>query len=428
MKVSIIIPTKNNADILERCLESIHNLDYPKDEVEVIIVDGHSTDGTVEIAKKYRCRVVYEDVGTIGGARNIGVEHSRGDYIVIVFTDADCVADRDWLKNLIREFKDESVASVGGPNITPRDDTEFAKRVGVVLEFLSKPGPRYVFSADKIVEIHHNPTCNSAYRKAILQEVGGFNPRLITCDDEELDYRIRKRGYKILFTPYAKVYHYKRPTWKRFAKMAWNYGVGRRQVIKHERNMGKGAAIQSLFKRVREEVADIIVTLDADGRHDPNEIPLLINTMIETGADIVIRSRFLSKETMNKVPTSRRVGNKILNIVTSVKDVIDTQSGFRAHSRRVIESIRPTEMGFAVDSEILYKTSELGLKIVEVPVGVEYRVPRASKRGPVLHALDVLLGMVKTPLHETSIALLWPARCNLFSDSFDIRINTYSPV
>jgi len=237
MKVSIIIPTKNNADILERCLESIHNLDYPKDEVEVIIVDGHSTDGTVEVAKKYGCRVVYEDVGTIGGARNIGVEHSRGDYIV--FTDADCVADRDWLKNLIREFKDESVASVGGPNITPRDDTEFAKRVGVVLEFLSKPGPRYVFSADKIVEIHHNPTCNSAYRKAILQEVGGFNPRLITCDDEELDYRIRKRGYKILFTPYAKVYHYRRPTWKRFAKMAWNYGIGRGQTIKLHKEMAR---------------------------------------------------------------------------------------------------------------------------------------------------------------------------------------------
>jgi len=95
--------------------------------------------------------------------------------------------------------------------------------------------------------------------------------------------------------------------------------------------------------------------------------------MIETGADIVIGGRFLSKETMNKVPTSRRVGSKILNIVTSVKDVIDTQSGFRAHSRRVIESIQPTEMGFAIDSEILCKISELGLKIAEVPVGVEYR-------------------------------------------------------
>jgi len=167
------------------------------------------------------------------------------------------------------------------------------------------------------------------------------------------------------------------------------------EVIRHERNMGKGAAMQSLFRRVRDEAADIVVTLDADGQHDPDEIPVLVNTMIETDADVVIGSRFLSKETMNKVPTSRRVGNRILNIVTSVKDIMDTQSGFRAYSRRAIENIRPAEMGFAVDSEILYKASKLGLKIIEAPIGVEYKVPRPSKSGAVLHALDVLLGMVK---------------------------------
>jgi GT2 family glycosyltransferase len=237
MKVSIIIPTKNNADILEKCLESIRNLDYPKGEVEVIVVDGRSTDGTVEIARKHGCKVVYEEVGTIGGARNIGAGHSSGNYIV--FTDADCIVDRDWLKNLVREFKDEKIASVGGPNITPEDDTEFAKCVGAVLEILSKPGARYAFNADKVLEVYHNPTCNSAYRRSIFQEVGGFNPKLITCDDEELDYRIRKKGYRILFTPHARVYHYRRPAWRRFAKMAWNYGVGRGQVIKLHRELGK---------------------------------------------------------------------------------------------------------------------------------------------------------------------------------------------
>ena len=236
-KVSIIIPTKNNGDILEKCLTSIQNLDYPKNKYEVIIVDGYSTDNTVEIAKKYGCKVVYENVGTIGGARNIGVKIAEGEYIV--FTDSDCVVDRDWLKNLIREFKDEKIASVGGPNITPEDDTEFAKCVGDVLKFLSTAGPRYGFYTDKVMEIYHNPTCNSAYRKSIFQEVGGFNPKLITCDDEELDYRIRKKGYKILFTPHAKVLHYRRPTWKKFAKMAWNYGIGRMQAIKLHRDMGR---------------------------------------------------------------------------------------------------------------------------------------------------------------------------------------------
>ena len=75
--ISIIIPTKNNGDILEKCLASIKNLDYPKEELEVIIVDGHSTDETVKIAKKYSCKIVYENIGTIGGARNIGVENTN---------------------------------------------------------------------------------------------------------------------------------------------------------------------------------------------------------------------------------------------------------------------------------------------------------------------------------------------------------------
>ncbi len=98
-EVSVIIPTKNNGDILEKCLSSIKNLDYPKDKIEVIIVDGHSKDATVEIAKKYGCRILYEDIGTRGGACNVGVRNAEGKFIA--FTDADCVVPKDWLTNLI---------------------------------------------------------------------------------------------------------------------------------------------------------------------------------------------------------------------------------------------------------------------------------------------------------------------------------------
>jgi glycosyltransferase involved in cell wall biosynthesis len=237
MKVSIIIPTKNNAGILEKCLKSIENLDYPKEELEVVIVDGHSEDGTVEIARKYGCRVVYESVGTIGGARNIGVRNSSGEFIV--FTDADCVAEKDWLKNLLKEFRDENIASVGGPNITPEDDSEFGKCVGDVFELLSRAGARYAYNSKEVVEIYHNPTCNSAYRREIFERFGGFNPRLVACDDEELDFRIRKAGYKIIFTPFARVYHYRKSSLKSFARMAWNYGVGRGQVIRLNREMAR---------------------------------------------------------------------------------------------------------------------------------------------------------------------------------------------
>jgi glycosyltransferase involved in cell wall biosynthesis len=167
------------------------------------------------------------------------------------------------------------------------------------------------------------------------------------------------------------------------------------EVIRHEINMGKGAAIRSLFRKAREENADVVVTLDADGQHDPDEIPILLNIMEQSGADIVVGSRFLTEEIAKKIPTYRYIGNRILTMVTSVEGILDTQSGFRIYSRRVIESIQPAEMGYAVDSEILYKASERGLKIVEVPVSVEYKVPKPSKKGPIFQALDVSLSMIK---------------------------------
>ena len=235
--ISIVIPTKNNGDILGRCLSSIEELDYPEDVVETIIVDGHSTDQTVEIAERYGCKVVYEDRGTISYARDLGVRNADGEFIA--FTDADCVVDRNWLRNLIKHFDDEKIVSVGGPNITPEDDSKFVKCVGDVLSFLSKPGARYGLDADELIEIFHNPTCNVMYRKWVLDEVGGFNHDLVTCDDEELDYRIREKGYKILYTPDAIVYHYRRPTWKKFMKQAYNYGIGRMQAIKLHSKMGR---------------------------------------------------------------------------------------------------------------------------------------------------------------------------------------------
>ena len=236
-RVSIVIPTKNEGDVLEKCLNSIRNLDYPKDKIEVIIVDGHSRDNTVELAKKYGCKVVFEEFGTRGGACNLSVRNAKGEYIA--FTDADCVVRKDWMKNLIKHFNSNEIASVGGPNITPEDDTEFAKCVGAVLSFLSKPGSRYGLNIDKVIETFHNSGCNVAYRKNAIEEAGGFNEKLVTCEDEELDYRIKEKGYKILYTPNAKVYHYRRPTWEGFYKQAYKYAIGRMQAIKLHRKIGR---------------------------------------------------------------------------------------------------------------------------------------------------------------------------------------------
>jgi glycosyltransferase involved in cell wall biosynthesis len=89
-KISVIIPVRNEAEKIERCLEAVFN--QTKKPFEVIVVDGHSTDKTVENARRFPVKVVYEDYGTVGGARQVGVKNAEGDYVA--FTGADYIPER----------------------------------------------------------------------------------------------------------------------------------------------------------------------------------------------------------------------------------------------------------------------------------------------------------------------------------------------
>jgi len=162
-------------------------------------------------------------------------------------------------------------------------------------------------------------------------------------------------------------------------------------VIRHDRNMGKGEALRSLFRAARKANADVMVTIDADGQHDPRDIPRLASVVEKGEADIVIGSRFLSK---NLIPSHRRFGNKLLNAVTST-DVTDTQSGLRAYNKAALDKIVPAEMGMGADSEILVEARRAGFKISEVPASVAYGTGRTSTHNPVFHTLDVMFTILK---------------------------------
>jgi glycosyltransferase involved in cell wall biosynthesis len=164
------------------------------------------------------------------------------------------------------------------------------------------------------------------------------------------------------------------------------------QVIRHEANSGKGDALRSLFLASRELDADIMVTMDGDGQHEAAEIPSFIDAIEAGGVDVVIGSRFIS--TKNEVPSGRKIGNKLLNVLTPA-DVTDSQSGFRAYSRRVIDSITPGERGMGVDSEIIMEASRLGFRIMEIPISVKYGIGKTSKRNALYHVLDVVSSVVK---------------------------------
>jgi len=169
-------------------------------------------------------------------------------------------------------------------------------------------------------------------------------------------------------------------------------------VIGHKRNRGYGTAIGACFTAARNRGADILVTLDGDGQHDPDEIPGLVQRIVQGKADIVIGSRFLRPTDQDRTPKLRRVGISFLTGLTEVasrRSFSDAQSGFRAYSRRAIEQITPAEQGMGVGSEILMKAAEKGLKILEVPALVTYRGSETSTHNPVYHGLDVVASVIK---------------------------------
>lgn len=170
------------------------------------------------------------------------------------------------------------------------------------------------------------------------------------------------------------------------------------EVIRHERNLGYGAALRSLFLRARELNVEAMVTLDADGQHNPADIPKLLRPILQGEADIVVGSRYLREEPVGEgMPKQRRLGLKIID--SFVKrlgklPVKDTQSGFRAYGLKALKAA-PIEMDMSVSSEILMKAAERGLRIIEVPIKVSYKVPKPSKHTPLYHALQVFSGVLK---------------------------------
>jgi len=159
-------------------------------------------------------------------------------------------------------------------------------------------------------------------------------------------------------------------------------------VIRHEKNKGYGAAIQSILAEAKRRTPDILVLLDADSQHNPKDIPLLIEPIWE-GFDLVIGSRKLQR---NHIPLYRRIGQKILLHSThllSGKKLSDSESGFRVFSKKAITSLELRETGMSISAETIAEATAKGLKITEVPISVTY-TKDGSTLNPIRHGLGVL--------------------------------------
>jgi len=164
-------------------------------------------------------------------------------------------------------------------------------------------------------------------------------------------------------------------------------------VLKSPKNTGYGAAIRALFQAAKDQNADVMVTLDSDGQHNPDHIPRLIEPIRTHNFDIVIGSRFLSKDDKEKVPRYRSFGIKTITKLTqsaSYSGLTDSQSGFRAYNKDALSKINLFEDGMSVSTEILLRASEKKLLTTEVPITVNYDIKDTSTHNPITHGIGIL--------------------------------------
>jgi len=163
-------------------------------------------------------------------------------------------------------------------------------------------------------------------------------------------------------------------------------------VVRHVSNQGKGVAISNVFRIARSIQPQALVLLDGDGQHNPEEITLLIDPVLNRQIDMVVGSRFLRN---NKIPVYRRLGLSVLTLTTNICSGLhctDTQSGYRAFSKKSINAMTFHERGFAVESEMQFQAKQHNLRVLEVPITTNY--DDKHKRNPVTHGVMVLIKVI----------------------------------
>ena len=165
------------------------------------------------------------------------------------------------------------------------------------------------------------------------------------------------------------------------------------QVHQHRYNRGYGGALKSIFAIAREQDAEVLVILDSDGQHDPDDIPALLAPILDGRADFVIGSRFVDGGSGDAMPSYRKLGVKVISTASNLASnlgIKDTQSGYRAFSRRALKRLRFEQDGMESTLEMLEECASNDLTVHEVPTVVRYDVPKGSRFTAMSHGFTVL--------------------------------------
>jgi glycosyltransferase involved in cell wall biosynthesis len=173
----------------------------------------------------------------------------------------------------------------------------------------------------------------------------------------------------------------------------------RKARVLRECHKGKGFALRCGFKHAKGE---LVVTLDADGSHKPEEIPLVLRNLMENKADFVVGSRFAnSEDNKTKIPKINRIGNRLFNTMTGYLTglkVTDSQSGFRAIRSSLIKRMKLSSRGYEVESEMLVKALRMGARVTETSISFDQRTVGSSKLDPIRDGTRILYAIIASYL------------------------------
>ena len=228
--VSVVIPAYNAEKEIPSCLDSLLNQTFPKEQCEIIVVNDGSTDGTEKIVRKYDgVKIFTQPNQGPAAARNKGVSESKGE--IIVFTDSDCIPEKNWLEEMLKPFNDAEVVGVQGAYKTRQKE--------VVARFAQIEIEERYWKMSRNERVDFIGSYSAAYRKKEFEEHGGFDTRfpIASGEDADLSYTMSNAGHKLVFNPNAIVYHQHPQTLKKYFRQKFGRAYWRNLLYK--KNMGK---------------------------------------------------------------------------------------------------------------------------------------------------------------------------------------------